>query len=765
MKTKRKIFICLALLLTATCSFLVACNKKPPSPDHKHAYTAKEVEATCSHKGGTLYYCDCGDYYTEEKTDINPDNHLYGEWAETKPASCTEKGIETRVCSENSEHTETREIPALGHNYQNKTCTRCKQKIDYTDGLNFELSEDGTYYTLQNLGSAVKEKDIIVPAEYNGKPVKKIGKWAFMPHLDYTYQFCPGVIFNAALETVYLPDSVTEIEEEAFYYCINLKEIRLSENLETISHNSFEECLSLQSLHLPAKLTKFKASWFKFSDFISLSEITVDKDNPVYHSENNCLIDTQNRQLVLGCKTSVIPSDGSVTSIGSSAFFVPDLTSITIPQTITEIKSGAFECLNLVEIYNLSGLQLECGSDSHGGIAEHAMAIHDSLQEESILKSTDDGYNYCYDGENPVLISYTGTDEETSLPDKIEDKNYTINGWIFFNNKTLKTINVPNNGLSSLGKYAMLLCDNLTKINFAGDNIKTIEKASFSFCNNLTELILPQGLTKIEDIYQTQSVSLKKLYIPESVTEINSSSRRLYCYALNELTVDENNKNYSSKDGILYNKEQTKIISAPLGIKGKITLPDTMTEILPESFYGFLYVTEFVIPDSITKINYSAFYLCPSLTAVSFGKGLSTIAWGWFSGWSIYLSSITVSEENPYYYSSGNCIIEKATEKLIMGCKDSVIPNTVKIIGANSFYDCYTLQSIDIPDGVETIEKFAFKGCYELKTLSIAKSVVNVHEDAFKECINVETATMPERLVSYIPCDIKNLTLIPEEVD
>ena len=84
------------------------------------------------------------------------------------------------------------------------------------------------------------------------------------------------------------------------------------------------------------------------------------------------------------------------------------------------------------------------------------------------------------------------------------------------------------------------------------------------------------------------------------------------------------------------------------------------------------------------------------------------------------LSSITVDENNPYYYSENNCLIEKnETKTLIVGCKTSIIPSDVTVIGDGAFSGCSGLTNIDIPDSVTKIESSAFYNCSGLKSISI----------------------------------------------
>ncbi|MBQ9691621.1 MAG: leucine-rich repeat protein [Clostridia bacterium] len=128
------------------------------------------------------------------------------------------------------------------------------------------------------------------------------------------------------------------IARYAFRDCVGLTDVILPESTEKIGYGAFYTCDALEELHLPQNVSRVELGFNR-----NLKKITVDKNNPVYHVDGNCLIETENKNLVYGVGSCVIPTDGSVTSIGDSAFYQCDtLTELVIPEAITEISDGAF---------------------------------------------------------------------------------------------------------------------------------------------------------------------------------------------------------------------------------------------------------------------------------------------------------------------------------------------------------------------------------------------------------------------------------------
>ena len=145
-------------------------------------------------------------------------------------------------------------------------------------------------------------------------------------------------------------------------------------------------------------------------------------------------------------------------------------------------------------------------------------------------------------------------------------------------------------------------------------------------------------------------------------------------------------------------------------------------------------LTSITIPNSVTSIGNNAFSYCSGLTSISIPNSVTSIgsrAFGSCSG----LTSIMVEESNSIYDSRDNCnaIIETATNTLIAGCKNTIIPNSVASIGNNAFFGCSGLTSISIPNSVTSIGDYAFYYCKGPTSVTIPNSVISIGERTFDE--------------------------------
>ena len=207
-------------------------------------------------------------------------------------------------------------------------------QIPPSEGLAFTLNDDGESYSVTGMGEC-SDTVLVIPETYNGKPVTKIGEWAFSGCADLT--------------SVTIPDSVTSIGEAAFYDCPSLEIVTIGNGVATMDDGAICYCESLTSVTIPDSVTSIGEEMFNGCS--NLEHLFVASGNTKYHSSGNCIIETESKTLIAGCKNSVIPTDGSVTSIGQTAFYdCAGLTSIVFPESVTKISAWSFEKTGLTNV-------------------------------------------------------------------------------------------------------------------------------------------------------------------------------------------------------------------------------------------------------------------------------------------------------------------------------------------------------------------------------------------------------------------------------
>ncbi len=198
-----------------------------------------------------------------------------------------------------------------------------------------------------------------------------------------------------------------------------------------IHSNAFSGCSSLESITIPDNVTSIGDC--AFEDCSSLESIIVDKENTVYNSEVNCLIETASKTLVLGCQTSVIPTDGSVTCIGNGAFYgCSGLTSIEIPDRVTSIGNLAFYgCSGLTSIEIPDRVTSIGNSAFYGCSGLTSITIPDSVTTIGEL-----AFDSCYSLE---IVYYGGTSEQWGNVDIDNENENLTNATRYYYSETQPT--------------------------------------------------------------------------------------------------------------------------------------------------------------------------------------------------------------------------------------------------------------------------------------------------------------------------------------
>ena len=555
------------------------------------------------------------------------------------------------------------------------------------------------------------------------------------------------------------------------------------------------------------------------------------------------LIDEYSKVKILsyiGSDTDVVIPDRidnkKVTSIADSAFRNKSITSVVFGQYVESIGNYAF--------YSCQSLnKLDFSKSSVKTIGDYAFTVCESLKSIEFPDSLESiGYGAFSAYTNGYRGSYVGSSLKSV---KFGSGLKSIADYAFYENSALNTVKFTGVALTSIGyqsfyntaiteldlsgadasigTYAFYRCNSLETVKLSG--VKTIGQNAFDNCRKLTSVELSENLTIIESGAFESCVALKNIEIPDSVTTIGDNSFK-DCTELETVTigkgctsvtasaftedfnlvkfnVSEDNENYTSVDGVLYNKEKTAVVCYPKSLSGEYVIPDTVTSIEKAAFENCNKLTKITIGSGVETVNpYAfnqcnllatvvfkdsntankkicerAFYYCGSLTEVDFGNAVTSIGDYAFTVCSKIkslefpdsLTSIGQFAFSPYTDGTGGTYKESNLESVKFGTGLKTIGNyafyddrkisklefTDKLtsIGSYAFYNCGNLQSIAIPDNVTKIDNNTFENCSSLKSVSIGKSCTTISATAFNNATALEKITVSADNEKYSSVD------------
>ena len=192
-----------------------------------------------------------------------------------------------------------------------------------------------------------------------------------------------------------------------------------------------------------------------------------------------------------------------------------------------------------------------------------------------------------------------------------------------------------------------------------------------------------------------------------------------------------------------------------------VIIPNSVINIEDYAFYGCVNLTAVAIPQSVTNLGDYAFGLCSAITSLYIPNNITYIGVGAFKGCSA-LTSIIIENGNTVYDSRNNCnaIIITATNELITGCNNTIIPNNVTKLGDGAFYRCSEISSLSIPNSVTSIGDYAFTECSGLYSINIGSCVSNIGREAFSNCSHLASLNVPRSVTTIGPNAIQGCSAL-----
>ncbi len=336
---------------------------------------------------------------------------------------------------------------------------------------------------------------------------------------------------------------------------------------------------------------------------------------------------------------------------------------------------------------------------------------------------------------------------------------------------SLKTITIPKY-VSEMGSYVFSGCTNLESIRISA-SVSKIGSRMFAGCPNLKSIVVEEGNKKydsrencnaiVETATNTLVCGTENSTIPSTITAIGSSA--FAETGLKNFVIPEGVT--SIQYGAFENCQNLKSVTLPQSLKKleyrvfaksgltSVVIPEGITRLPDGTFTECQNLETVTLPTTLEAIENNAFSNS-GLTLIFIPKGVTSISSTSFNYYG-KLSTISVSDENTTYDSRNNCnaIIQTATNQILRGTSNTIIPNTATSIGDNAFNDINSLTSIVIPESVTSIGQYAFRFCNSLaEVVCKAKVAPQLKSDAFSnDILSKATLYVPEESVESYKAD------------
>lgn len=588
-----------------------------------------------------------------------------------------------------------------------------------------------------------------------------------------------------------IPQTVTYISKEAFAGANRINTVYIGENVTEIGQMAFSGCDNIKHMTIPFVGKNVNDNISKFGYFFGSAH-----DNAAVPDSIERVDILASTQLPQGAFLGVtnlkfVSLPNTLTSISESAFGgCHSLIRIVIPESIERIHQYAFTgCFKLVEIQNLSELYFAQGTNGDGDIALNALNIYKDNSDSNIQVVDDFIFYFDYEQEKYILLAYSGSETDITLPHRINGKIYTINAYAFANCTDLVSVTIPE-GIKYIGDNAFYNCKSIeaiafpSTIEYVGSNIlasdsleytvyenamyigdttnpytilvsavsqdiqrcdihpstKVIYDNAFSLCSNLTYIEIPNGVTSI-NYNAFANTGIKAITIPASVKNI-SVNAFAYCDLLEEITILTDSVvigecAFMECPSIVTLNVPANVLKsvqngAQLTAVNRITI-NSGEVIYDNMFHGFPSLKTIWLPDTITEVGENLFEYDASIDFVNY-EGAYYL--GSLNNNHMLLIKVADTSLKEIKIHPDTKYICNQAFKDMYDLKEIAIPDSVVTIGSYAFYDCSALSSVKLGKGVEKIDSCAFYGCGSLANVRVPDGIKFIGDSAFTSAWN-----------------------------
>lgn len=482
---------------------------------------------------------------------------------------------------------------------------------------------------------------------------------------------------NNSLTSIEAPDSLKEIGSEAFMGCANLAEIKLPQEMANIEWGAFYDCINLKNITLPEGIKRIGWGMFYGSGItsIKLPESVTEMGEKAFWSCSSL---------------KSVEILGKISKIENNAFEeCTSLASVKLPQSLKEIGGRAFQNCNSLTDINLPDGVASIGESAFLGCT----GLTDIHLPASLTGLGDSAFSVCRG-----LTS-------VELPEKLA----SIGMWAFTDCRNLESVKCGK-GLTEIRDYAFSGCTNLVSVELP-EGLMDIGREAFAGCSSLTDIKLPKGIVNIKEGTFMGCSSLAEIEFSQGLVTIGKSA--LWgCSSLTDIILPEG---LTAIDGdAFYQCSSLK----------NVTLPESLTMIDGYAFAECSSLESIRLPGKLKSLGAHAFFRCGNLRSIELPDSLVEIG-GEAFGFCGKLEGIKLPD--------GIRSIESQTFE---GCSEMMevkLPQNLKVINGRAFWGCGNLTSIELPEGLTQIEGDAFSYCGSLTRILMPESLQNISATAFAQ--------------------------------